>query len=298
MALPVTDFASNANEQIALAAKVIGRSGARRKVFVAIYTGKKRVKTAREISKTTRLKEKRVLEEAKKLSDKHIITPTKVDGRKAYEKIDALHSCKRQILALAASPAKLKAFPTKRNPTSSTSAVNNLTIDLTRLRKRQRARLITIDDIDSFSRATSITKLQGYTKMPETQFKRGIANILGEKGDFKAWGGENRDLSSTRLRIGGKRRVAAFAFKGPGKTGKLTPGKMGKNGDQIQRLGTCPAEVFLVQYWAEIDDAVLQQLEKYAQLKSVMEDRVIFYGIIDGVDSSKLIQAYPKAFKK
>lgn len=73
---------------------------------------------------------------------------------------------------------------------------------------------------------------------------------------------------------------------------------MGKNGDQIQRLMKCPADVFIVQYWAEIDDAVLDQLEKLAQLKSYLEGRKIFYGVIDGVDSTRLIQAYARAFHK
>ena len=63
---------------------------------------------------------------------------------------------------------------------------------------------------------------------------------------------DDRTLSSTRLRIEGERRAAAFAFKGPGKTGRLTPRKMGKNGDQIQRLSKCPAEVFLIQYWVDM----------------------------------------------
>ena len=73
---------------------------------------------------------------------------------------------------------------------------------------------------------------------------------------------------------------------------------MGKNGDQIQRLIKCPADVFLIQYWAEIGDAILEQLERFAQLKSYLEDRDIRYGVIDGVDSTRLMLAYPKAFSK
>jgi hypothetical protein len=29
-----------------------------------------------------------------------------------------------------------------------------------------------------------------------------------------------------------------------------------------QRLARCPADVFFVQYWAEVDDSVMQQLEQ------------------------------------
>jgi hypothetical protein len=59
-------------------------------------------------------------------------------------------------------------------------------------------------------------------------------------------------LYSTLLKIGGKRKAAAFGFKGPGQLGALVPGRMGKNGDQIQRLFQEEADVFFVQHWREI----------------------------------------------
>ena len=167
-----------------------------------------------------------------------------------------------------------------------------------RIPKRQlAAKSITIDDVDSFGKIQKLSATGNYIPMPETRFKAGVAKLLGEQGSFKDWGGESRDLSSTRLKIGGRRRTAAFAFKGPGTKGKLTPGKMGKNGDQIQRLIRCPADVFFVQYWAEIDDAVIEQLRSFAELRSYFEQREIFFGIIDGVDSERLIRAYPDVFK-
>lgn len=297
MPLPVSDLASNANENIAHAATIIGRSGDRRKVFNAIYTGKKKVKSVNDISKTTTLSNKRILEEGKKLEDNHLVTPTKINSRKAYEKIDFYHTHKKKILALVSSPDKLKKYPTKRNPASSARFREIVHINVHIPRSRQQARLLTVDEIESFSKVKAMSKNYSYKKMPEARFKQGIAKILGEKGDFKDWGGENRDLASTRVMIHGKRRSAAFAFKGPGQSGKLTPGKMGRNGDQIQRLLKCPAEVFIVQYWRQIDDAVLDQLEKIAQLKSYQEEKEICYGIIDGVDSTRLIEAYPEEFR-
>jgi hypothetical protein len=44
-------------------------------------------------------------------------------------------------------------------------------------------------------------------------------------------------------------------------------------GDQIQRLAKCPADVFIVQYWGQIDDAVLDQLENFAKLKSYLKTK-------------------------
>lgn len=296
MAISVSDHSSNAEENIAHAATIIGRSVQRRDIFDAIYTGKRRVKTVAEISKVTRLSEKRVLEEGKKLSDNHLVTPLKVKGRKAYGKIDFFHSHKQKIIALASSPAKLKKFPTKRNPVQQHIRKTRITIDLAVPTRGPKPQQVTIDDIESFRKVRKLGKDFNFSKIPETKFKNGVAKILGEKDHFKDWGGENRDLSTTRLKIKGKRYTAAFAFKGPGKTGRLTPGKMGKNGDQIQRLIKCPATVFFVQYWAAIDDSVLEQLEKFAMLKTHLESRSIMYGIIDGIDSTRLIQAYPNYF--
>lgn len=45
MTIDTTDIRSNPKEQIAHVAEVIGSSKARRKVFVEIHRGKKRVKT-------------------------------------------------------------------------------------------------------------------------------------------------------------------------------------------------------------------------------------------------------------
>lgn len=292
----VVDLSSNAEENIAHAAKVVGRGDGRRKVFDAIYTGKQKVKSAKEIAKKTGLTEKRVLQEGKALTDNNIATPTKVGGYKAYQKIDFFHRRKAQILALAKSKAKLAAFPTKRNPGIRSLRAARIKVDIRIPQKKQSARHITVDDIDNFERVTSIES-RPCVKMAESTFKNGVAKILGEHGKFKDWGGESRDLSSTRLKIGGKRRIAAFAFKGPGKTGKLTPGKMGVNGDQIQRLVKCPAEVFIVQYWSSIEDSVLEQLQSLVTLKSYWESKNLWYGIIDGNDSARLIAAYPAHFR-
>ena len=122
--------------------------------------------------------------------------------------------------------------------------------------------------------------------------------IIGEKGKFQDWGGERNDLCSTRMKFQGKRRAAAFAFKGKGLKKKLTPALMGKNGDQIQKLFHTPADIFLLQFWYQIDDAVLEEMQVHAKVRSAADGKRIYYGVIDGQDSARLIQAYPKQFKK
>ena len=101
----------------------------------------------------------------------------------------------------------------------------------------QRLEQISVDDIDSFVRVRKM-KVSGYlsAKVSETAFKKGILKILSQQSVAKDWGGEKNDIHTTYSKLGGKRRAAAFALKGPGTKGKLIPKKMGKNGDQIQRL--------------------------------------------------------------
>jgi len=156
---------------------------------------------------------------------------------------------------------------------------------------------ITIDDVDSFSNARK-QKESDVKQVYENEVKQVLKNAIGESGKFIDWGGETDDLYSTRLRLNGKRISVAFGLKGRGTKGTLTPKKMGKNGDQIQRLFKSPAEVFFVQYVGQIDESVIDQMKTHAIAKSVTEGKKIYYGIIDGKDTSRLISAYSKNKQK
>jgi len=292
MPVPVSDLASNANENIHHAATALGKSADRRRVFEAVYTGKRRIKTVDQISKATGLPRKRVLEEGKKLVANQVVSQREKDGQVAYEKIDFFHHHKKRILALAGSKARLDALPTKRSPTRSRASTVLVRLAL----QRAQADFVTIDDISSFRRAWAKDATTHLPAMTEKRFKKGMQTILGQSGTFKDWGGEKNDLFTTRVRIGGRRFPAAFAFKGPATTGRLTPGKLGKNGDQIQRLFESPARVFLVQYHGAIDESVKQQMSQLATAKSLMTGQRIWYGIIDGQDSHRLVLGYPSSF--
>jgi hypothetical protein len=296
MTTSVADRSSNKNEQIVHAAEVIGRSAHRAAIFREIYRGKRRSKTVTELMARTRLPRTRVLDAGKALADNEIIGQARNDGQTVYTKVEFFQRYRDRILGYATNPRARNAVPTKRNVTSK-QQILRVSFDVAIPKRSVKARRVTVDDIESFQKVRKQPDDLDFVKMPETRFKRGVSKILGERGEFKDWGGELRDLSSTRLRIHGHRRAAALAFKGPGMTGRLVPGKLGKNGDQIQRLARCPADVFLVQYWAEIDDSVMEQLERFMQLKSFLENREVWYGIIDGQDSARLINAYPNQFK-
>lgn len=295
MPVRVSDVRSNPADQIAHAVEVLGRAKQRIAIFKTIYFGKKRVKSVNEIATATGLDRIRVLQEGKRLADNQIVRQVRAAGITAYEKDTFYTAQKKKILRLVQDPVAFAAFPTKTRPRATTQKTMSIRIP----RPRIQARYITIDDIDSFSRVRTILVEPGeYTAIAEARFKGGIARILGESGHFQDWGGERNDLYTSRVRISGHRYPAAFAFKGPGTTGLLTPGRMGKHGDQIQRLFKTPADVFVVQYWGQVADSVAEQMEEFAKAKSAIEGTVVYFGVIDGDDSNRLLKAYPKAFTR
>lgn len=159
-----------------------------------------------------------------------------------------------------------------------------------------KVKTITIEDVDSFARVKKLKGNFNPVAIPEAQFKRGVRKIIGEPFDQPDWGGEKGDLHTTRVRMKGKRVPAAFAFKGPGVTGVLTPRKMGKRGDQIANLFEADAQVFFVQYWDRVDPVMSTHMRAFAEYKAGARGTTIWYGVIDGADSARLIAAYPKAF--
>jgi len=292
-AIEVSDSLSNTEEQIERAAKTIGK-GKRRVVFEAIYEHKSKIKTVAAIAEKTHLTRMRILQEGRHLVQRGIVRQARKDGDTAYEKIDFFHAHKKQILRLAANPKRLVKLPTKRKVVT-VVLPKSVTISSTGARVNR----ITVDDIGSFQKVKKV-KIAGSlpASMTEKQFKEGVQLIIGEPGKFKDWGGEKGDLYTTRLRVGGKRRAAAFAFKGPGEKRKLVPGRMGKNGDQAQRLFQEEADVFLVQHWREIDPSVIELMRSLAVAKSVTTGKPIWYGVIDGTDSQRVCSAYPGHFRK
>ena len=293
MALPVTDLSSNRNDNIENAANAIGGSRLRQQVFSEIHHGKRKIKTVAFIAGQTGLTRQQVLNAAGPLVRKGLVGQTKHDSDTGYEKSDFLQQHKPEILRLARDKKKLAEYPTK------TSRAPSTTLTLRIPSSGGSADPITVDEIGSFKKVRGLSPADD--RLPKTlseqSFKDGIKKILGEPGEFKDWGGEKNDLTTTRLIVAGRRRPAAFAFKGPGLDRKLTPKFMGKNGDQIQRLFLTASDVFLVQHRREIDtDAVLELMRAFASLNASMTGRKTWYATIDGADSRRIYDAYPEAF--
>jgi len=284
---PVSDLLSNWNDQIATAARILGRSKHRHAVFETIYRGQRQTKTIKEIMKKTSLSQTHVLKEGGKMAGLLI---EKVPG--GYKKKKEFATRYATILGLARDKKKLAQLPTKTAPKG--NANSRITVSFPKAGAN--AKFISVDDVDSFSLVRKqVQSMKSAKPLPEKKLKSAFAKIIGEKGSFKDWGGEKSDLYSTRLRLHGKRMAAAIAFKGKATKGKLVPGKMGKNGDQINRLFDEPAQVFLVVYAGQIDSSVISQMQAFA-IGNALKGRNIYYGVIDGSDISRLAAAYADCF--
>lgn len=284
--VPVSDFLSNVNDQLAAAARIIGRSKHRQAIFRAVYHGQKQIKTIDEIGSAVGISPVHVLKEGGKMAG---LLLEMVPG--GYKKKKEFATRYKAILAMAEDKRKLERLPTKTSPKLNANA---LRVAVSFPSAARNARFITIDQIDSFKKVGSQSG-SGMRLLPEDQIKRGFSKIAGEYGTFKDWGGEKSDLFTTRVRVGGKRIATAIAFKGRGTWGKLVPSKMGKNGDQINRLFSEPAELFLVVYGGQIDSSVISQMHAFA-VGIALGGRRIYSGVIDGTDLGRLIAAYPDCF--
>ncbi|XXT15353.1 hypothetical protein WME94_34395 [Sorangium sp. So ce429] len=152
-----------------------------------------------------------------------------------------------------------------------------------------------VDTIDSFSLVRSEprphpTELRALDAIPEASVKAAFGAILGEPHVPKDWGGEKSDMYSSHVIIRGRRHSAAFVFKGPSKPGPMTLAHLGKNGDQLLRLSTEPAELLVLQHCDEVTPPVRELLRVIASQIT----RLRHHCVIDGYDTLRLLRAYGK----
>lgn len=276
-------------------ATLLSRSEAYQKVFLAIYSGGRKPKSAEDLAHKTKLSKIRVLQIATMLSNRTYAGLVKVNGQNFYSKIPDLINRRDKLLRLARNKKRLKAEVMNRR-----GVQVHVKVSAPKARPAIPVEFIGIDKISNFAKARRVTRQMASrlrpTRLPEKQFKYGVARILGENGTFTDWGGEKNDLYATDVRIGAKTYRTAFAFKGPATSPPLTIKKLGKNANQIPKLFTSPAEVFFIQFEGQISEDVIEQMETYAFRKSRELAKKIFYGVIAAEDSARLRAAYKKQF--
>lgn len=126
-------------------------------------------------------------------------------------------------------------------------------------------------------------------EVPERKVKETIAGLLGEHEVPADWGGEESDLFSAELLVGGQRRTGAFLLKGPAKFHPMMPRDLGKNGDQLYRLFNIPADIYIVQHCHTISPAVRKTVEAFALQRSLTSP--CRYVIMDGYETARLLRA-------
>jgi hypothetical protein len=290
----VSDVGSNLQENLERWSLALARGGNKLKVFNVIYSSKRKQWSAKEISRVLKgaVHRYEVPHVAKKLVGDGMLNQEPGSWPVIYTKVPEVQHYKNRILALAGNPHKRHALATKRRPQGSVK------VHVSGGASSGRAFEITIDDIDQFSRVrTKRRNMLAFRPLSEKQFKRGLCRLLGETGRFPDSGIERDDLFTNKLAIRGKRYTAAFALKGPGLSAKtMTPGKWGKRGNQIQKLVSAPAGVFILQAEKQFDEDSLEQLQSLVEHKATQQRRTLYYGHIDRVDSARLRAAYPEHF--
>lgn len=149
--------------------------------------------------------------------------------------------------------------------------------------------------IDSFARIRSQRRppkadLDLLQAIPEEDIKRAFADVIGEEHVPKDWGGERSDLFTAEVVLEGERTPTAFVFKGPAQFREMTLAQLGKNGDQLMRLATEPADLLVVQHCHRVAPQVRMLMR--ALCNQVGSTRR--FTIIDGLDTLRFLRAYRK----
>lgn len=139
-----------------------------------------------------------------------------------------------------------------------------------------------------FSQRMTRTDLNVLKEVPESVVKSAFAEILGEPDVPNDWGGEQFDLWTNRLSVGGQQLRAAFLFKGPAEFKPMTISSLGKNGDQIDRLSSTAADVLVIQHCHSITAPVVNMARVYAS--DPRNPRR--YLMIDGYDTIKILRHF------
>jgi hypothetical protein len=137
-----------------------------------------------------------------------------------------------------------------------------------------------------FASPLTEAECEAVLRVPEDTVKRAFAGLIGESYVPKDWGGERSDLYTSRVFARGRQVSAAWLFKGPGYPRAMDVKALGKNGDQIDRLFTEPAELLVPQHCHQIKASVVGMMDSYAHDAR----RPRSYMIIDGADTGRITE--------
>ena len=159
-----------------------------------------------------------------------------------------------------------------------------------------------VEEIDSFQKVRDINPAMvagflqnGFLDWTENNVQLALEQILGVSFHKEDWAGEVNDLYTANVVVNGTRRATGFLLKGPGigREKEMTIADCGKNGDQLVRLFTTPADLFIMQYVGRIAEMLIKDVQgKVTELHS--QGKTAHFLIIDGQDTARLLYAYGK----
>ena len=158
-----------------------------------------------------------------------------------------------------------------------------------------------VEDIDSFRKVRDVNPAMvspflpnGFLDRTEDQVQLALEQILHVPFHKKDWSGEINDLYTANVVINGAHRATAFLLKGPGIGKKrMELSDCGKNGDQVVRLFSTAADLFVVQYVGPISEMLVKDVQgKVAERRAL--DKTANFLIMNGQDTARLLHAYGK----
>lgn len=139
-----------------------------------------------------------------------------------------------------------------------------------------------------FGSPISQAELDAVLRVPEKTVKQALATLIGEPFVPKDWGGERSDLYTSTVFARGRQVSAAWLLKGgPGHPHPMTVKALGKNGDQINRVFTEPAELFVLQHCHQITTDLIGMMDTYAHDARNLRS----YMILDGADTGRILRS-------
>jgi hypothetical protein len=151
------------------------------------------------------------------------------------------------------------------------------------------------EEIDSFARITEVSQHEISDliplETPEAEIKAHLSRLVGNPFVQKDWGGETCDIFCN-LHFRRRSVPAAFLLKGKAYAQRpLRIADLGKNGDQLVRMFSLQAEVFIVQSNGPVDGTVYNHIQAQVAEK-LMTAQPVYYLVLDGVQTARLLRAY------
>lgn len=141
-----------------------------------------------------------------------------------------------------------------------------------------------------FSRQARKAAREAVANMVEADIKSKLAAILGEPFLDKDNPAERSDLFTARAILNGVPTSLALVLKGRGAPHKITLVHLGKNGDQLQKAFTEPANVVGVIHTGRIDPTIRRDLDDKCFVQHARLGRMRRWMILDGEDLAKVFE--------